>query len=956
MNGDQGVLVEAEAYLLAKFSKTSSHLLIYHMLDTAAVSLALWNEVLPSEIKNHLINQINGSGEPVILLEKLFAFITGIHDLGKITPSFQIMVYKFLEEHNTLSIANKKLFEQYRRFKEKYRLPDMIPKRYHHGLLSYITIIQNAAEFFPETNNPSNKMALKPLAQILGAHHGKFHSQRKLGHIRRRNATGDENWTALQARFIQIVAKVIGCEENLIIVPKIFQGEDSIPLGTFFAGFVCVADWIASNENFFPHQMEYEDFNSLIRYWEQTQEIASDVLQRLHWIIPRQGEMVSEFQGLFPFDPRPLQEQVIQLSIHAAECYIIEAPTGVGKSEAAMYVATQNELLGLRGSYFALPTQATSNQMFGRVKTYVMSMLQNSTEAFNIMLLHGHSMLHEDFARLPKFVPKDIYDETQEIVPIAAEWFTFRKRGLLSPYGVGTIDQALLSILRTPHFFLRLFGLTGKTLILDEVHAYDTYMTQLIERLLEWIGALGSSVVLLSATLPKSRQKRLSEAYSRGRAVFQPNISRVEEPVIDQTPYPRLSWTTQSEILQQSVETSSVGQKELQIEHLSSSGDGSKLREYLKTQLAEGGCAALICNTVREAQEYREDLTSLAQEEGVRVILFHARYRFMDRNRTEREILSLFGKYEGDDPKPRPKKAIVISTQIIEQSLDIDFDLMVTAVAPIDLLLQRAGRLHRHQRTNDNSRPNKLKNPKLILFEPSFKKGTKIPNFSRYAMIYHPHILLRTWLLLQCYESITIPGDVETMIETVYQDTEKIPEQLNHRITDEIQTYWDVSWKDLQKKQEIYREIAKNNIIPSPGSLEDFFEMSEAELEEENPQIHESHQALTRLISPTINLVLILKKEKDHARKILNKNRTQGLTTPSAKWFLDRSVHLSTHSIVNHFQNIDPPSRFSRTAVLKFHRIVYLDDRNEYQFESEGKVAPKRLQLDPILGVKLIRN
>ena len=312
------------------------------------------------------------------------------------------------------------------------------------------------------------------------------------------------------------------------------------------------------------------------------------------------------------------------------------------------------------------------------------------------------------------FTPYDIEAE-EERSPghppadvIAAEWFTYRKRGLLAPYGVGTVDQGLLAVLKTRHYFVRLFGLSHKTVVVDEVHAYDAYMSKLLERLLEWLAALKCSVVLLSATLPSNKRTALLTAFTKGLGIS-PD-SRPSEV----TAYPRLSWVTSagsgschfedspqfSRILQLRFVEGEVFAKETSEFHLG---------ELLKKALAEGGCAAVICNTVSRAQEVytalKPHFPGIEAGDGwPELDLFHARYLFEGREKRELRTLLRFGKpggqAEGEEGNfrevKRPHRAVLVATQVIEQSLDLDFDVMVTEMAPIDLILQRAGRLQRH--------------------------------------------------------------------------------------------------------------------------------------------------------------------------------------------------------------------------------------------------------------------
>ena len=387
--------------------------------------------------------------------------------------------------------------------------------------------------------------------------------------------------------------------------------------------------------------------------------------------------------------------------------------------------------------------------MFGRVRDFLQDRYKDGL--VQLQLLHGHASLSSEFEVLRKnhnriFAPRySGVEEDDHLEVVASEWFTYRKRGLLSPFGVGTIDQALLAVLQTKHVFVRLFGLAHKTVIIDEVHAYDAYMTTLLERLLEWLAALGSPVVLLSATLPRSRRNGLLAAYLRG-------LGDQSEEIRSDASYPRISWVSgNSGPSARTVRVSPRGTKEVSMEWTGGSvpaHDGSSfpLGERLREALAQGGCAAVICNTVRRAQEIYRALKpyfpGTAEDGKPELDLLHAQYLFQDRDKREKRSLARFGSRVRT--RSGPNKAVLVATQVIEQSLDLDFDLMVSDMAPVDLLLQRAGRLHRHERR----RPHGLGQPRLLVCQPEMDGG--VPRFEPgTAAVYDSHILLRTWLTLR---------------------------------------------------------------------------------------------------------------------------------------------------------------------------------------------------------------
>jgi len=198
-----------------------------------------------------------------------------------------------------------------------------------------------------------------------------------------------------------------------------------------------------------------------------------------------------------------------------------------------------NKASGHKGAFIALPTQATSNQMFTRLNEF----LQKSDDGpkTQLVLVHGRALLSEKYQEL-RFNATFGSDSDEKTV--AEEWFSYRKRGLLSPFGVGTVDQVLLSVLHTKHFFLRMFGLAGKTVIIDEVHSYDLYTGTILDHTLRWLSALKANVILMSATLPTERLKRLISSYSPAYVLTETNypcVRMIEEGRALSVPFQSMS-------------------------------------------------------------------------------------------------------------------------------------------------------------------------------------------------------------------------------------------------------------------------------------------------------------------------------------------------------------------------------------------------------------------------------
>ena len=427
---------------------------------------------------------------------------------------------------------------------------------------------------------------------------------------------------------------------------------------------------------------------------------------------------------------------------------IVEAPMGEGKTEAALLIFDALAARGATGLYFALPTQATSNQIFGRVERFLRSTFPGETHGLH--LVHGDAGLSDAYGAL-----KDLAFKTRSVGgvagddqgPIADAWFARSKRALLAPIAVGTVDQALLGVLGVRHGFLRLHALAGKVVVIDEVHAYDTYTSELLDRLLSWLRALGATVVLLSATLPTARREALVRAFGA-------------TPALPES-YPRITVAREGPASSRSFAT--------RRDHLPVSivwQDRATLPARLAEALAGGGCAVWIVNTVRRAQRTYLDLCKLRDRgllpPGITVDLLHARFPFDARAVRERRAEESFGPGEEN----RPRAAILIGTQVLEQSLDLDFDLMVTEIAPVDLVLQRAGRLHRHKRKR--ARPSAVKQPALWIMIPEGDERPEGPVFGSSAYVYSEAILLRSWIALRECTEVTLPTDIEPLIEAVY--------------------------------------------------------------------------------------------------------------------------------------------------------------------------------------------
>jgi CRISPR-associated endonuclease/helicase Cas3 len=890
------------------------HPLIFHLLDVGHVCELLWQHSLKGSMHTWLSETLCLREDETL---RWFCFWASLHDIGKATPAFQCKAQRI----------NSQVYVDLQQDGYDFRGAD---SRTGHGILT-MQLLRDLLKESDFVGSVEPRLAQK-LATALGGHHGLFPQSGMAW--RSMDNLGAGKWQAARNTLVEALATYWRVGD----LPRPSDSVSPASLMTL-AGLVSVSDWIASNEEFFP----YESGRLPLRtYAAASRTRAESALNRLAWCQWQPPAAPASLSDLFASiqnnEPRPVQTMVAELDLNSAGLVIIEVPTGEGKTEAAMYLADRwATRLKQRGCYFALPTQATSNQMFSRVRQYLESRYHD--ERVNALLLHGHAALSAEFKQLrdnadkmfsPGQVEQDAGDEGEKATVLAAEWFTHRKRGLLAPFGVGTIDQVLLSVLQTRHVFVRLFGLGHKTIILDEVHAYDTYMTTLIERLLEWLAALGSSVVLLSATLPNSRRRRLAEAFNRG-------LGGTAELSIAE-PYPRVTWLTRDKSGEQHVATSEQSRKHIRLRHIEGGlAEGSEVLpwgEELRAALKSGGCAAVICNTVTGAQKTYTALKSFFDQDELDIL--HARYPFGEREVCERRALTRFGK-PGDPDVERPERAVLVSTQVIEQSLDLDFDLMVTDLAPMDLLLQRAGRLHRHDRPE---RPEALGEPTLWIVQSELDEDS-VPLFARgKSIVYDPHVLLRTWLALRDRPVIRVPDDVEELVEAVY-DNRECPDSLPK----ELAAVWCATRDTCDGVLAQQQAEAHTRWIKSPSFDGALWHMTVDSKGEEAPELHQAHRALTRLGGPTVNVVCLAESEAASKRK-----QSGGPSPRETESLLNRSLSLSHRGVVSELLREEPPSAWRRSSLLRHHRLLILDERDA------STIGRYRIHLDSELGLIIEQN
>ncbi|MBI9051885.1 MAG: CRISPR-associated helicase Cas3' [Anaerolineaceae bacterium] len=871
------------------------HNLLWHLIDTGMVAHALWDSSLSDALKKDMAQALSLD---ITQTGKLVSFWVALHDIGKAGPAFQ----------RKWDFGKQRIKQAGFTFPPS---PEIIPG--YHGLAT-TWIMEN---YWEEEHIIQDRSFSISLALALGGHHGEFPSSGEMNStVYRSDHLGDGRWKAARIAIINQL-KEIFTPPDIYMPPSGMEPCNALLF--LLAGLTTTADWIASNSTYF----KFDDGSMPMEtYLHKSAEEAQYALQDLGWHGWKSSGDPHTFTQLFPeFIPNSLQSAFIEHTqgLDSPYLLILEAPTGSGKTESALYLAdTTIQKEYKAGIYIAMPSQATSNQMYDRTTKFLSERYKHIP--LNILLVHGAALIKEDFSKVRiQGIGQDQQQAQGNI--IGAEWFLPRKKSLLAPFGIGTVDQTFLSVMRCKHFFLRLFGLAHKVVIFDEVHAYDVYMLEIFKRLLNWLRSVNTSVIILSATLPEQSRFELLQTYT----------GQVEDVDVPSIEFPRLSISTQNQI-----QVFPLGVTESRCIALQWLAE-EDLTTILSNELASGGNAAIICNRVDHTLEIYERLKEVFPSEEL--LIFHSRFPYCWREQIETKIKDRYGK----NSSSRPQRSIVIATQVIEQSLDLDFDLMISDLAPVDLLIQRAGRLHRHQgNAHPPSRPTALTEPKLMLLLPDQEQDP--PSFSKDGSIYAPYILQRTWFAIHSLSLLNLPAQTDELIGKVY--SEELMDEIRADLWPQMQEYFR---KMLHEDDEDSLK-AVNQLIKTPnkrilGSLQAGFD------DEHDPASHSLMQTLTRNARPSVQLVCLFQEADglytldQHLLVNLDQQPDHQITVAC----LRSALSLSNPALVRHFLSQPKPTGWKKSPALRSHLpIIFTND--VYQSDKID------LFLDPIKGLVQQKN
>ena len=763
---DEDLLLQLQPFLWAKSSPFKP--LREHLLEAGFIAQTLITKGCFLPLKIQLMYQTGLSSDEVV---HLVGYLASVHDIGKASPFF---------------IGNG-------------AYPPAKDFLYQHGLhcpplLHFRHEKYGAAvlrQIWKEKKRFASSAMRRSLSYIIENHH-----QGKLGVAGPLSQDRSDYWSILQNRM----------EEELwqcFQPPSSFVPENMDAFCMILLGIVVAADWIASGD-IFADRLPFTDVEAMCK---ETTVRTEKFLRANYLLHQEEPKEIRTFTDLWPFIPRsgmrPLQSETETVFQQPRKplAMILEAPMGEGKTEAALYAASQlAKVWHKEGFYVALPTAATSNQMYGRVN----EMLER-LHLPQAKLMHSMAWLTND---------NDMNYHGEESSQ-AALWTEPLRLGLIAPFAVGTVDQVMMAALRVKYGVLRLAGLTDKVLIIDELHSYDAYMSEIISTLLKWCRVLQIPVVMLSATLPLEKKEDYAKIYD-SHAVFSEGKS-----------YPCITAFYGDEAMQQFPVAGSHQTMDAKLELLPLLNNSEGIAVRVVRQINEsGGCYCLLCNTVTEAQKLYQEVKSLDNE--LPVLLFHARFPAKRRNELEKECLQKLS----SDPARRPEKLLVIATQVVEQSLDVDFDYLFTDICPIDLLFQRIGRVWRHEETR---RPLEISGPAVTVLIP------KNHDFGATGIVYPPILLEKTLDLLSEKAVLHIPQDIPEFVDDVYSANDITPEKL-------------MKWAEYKLDEELNESSAQGVALPEPSKKKFWLSHNGGELfDDDDPFV----LAKTRLGEESVRLSFI---------------------------------------------------------------------------------------------------
>lgn len=711
-----------------------------HLLDASGVALELWDTWVAPSVKSAVSKPFGGDTD---LARNFLAVCAGLHDIGKASPAFQSKVtglYALVPDEMRTSFTPtprpRRGEDEDEGYREAFGEWLVSQAQEHHTRAGGAHLHMLYRNVYGNRNVAGDngvaprESALETLVSAVVGHHGSYADVSSTGTLpkhavlssmsRRLEAFGGEIWESARTDLMHMVLDALELPHDYLNTLFVYQMD--APSRAMTAALVVMCDWIASSESVIPLVARH-DWGTIPVHLERGKEAVRKLNFPAQWTPPRHNthsdvEVASLYQKRFgrneeTFTPTLLQRKVIE----AAECglrdkgaglLLIEAPTGTGKTEAALVAA---EILAKRhdrsGVIYTMPTRATADAAFTRVRNWLNA---TSREGVSLTLHHGMSAFNDEYAtEIGAVKHRADATETFDMSVVTCEpecvdsaeahrWFSTGGKRILSSMVVGTIDALLEAGLDRKHVSLKHLGLHSKVIVVDEVHSSDAYMLEYLCTVLAKAGAYGIPVIALTATATPSLRKRLHSAYI--------GLPESKVDILEPASFPTV--TTSAHMVPEVREFPAARGVQDQKPPVNFSVNGSlnthdDVAEEAIRLYRAGGAVCVVSNTVGRAQRvYDAVLTQVPASDAT---LNHSRFTAKDRRDKDTTLLARFGKLATRKPH------IVVATQVVEQSLDVDFDVMLSDVAPIDYLIQRAGRVHRH----DHPRPVGMETPHVTL-------------------------------------------------------------------------------------------------------------------------------------------------------------------------------------------------------------------------------------------------
>ncbi|WP_189135443.1 CRISPR-associated endonuclease Cas3'' [Wenjunlia tyrosinilytica] len=857
--------------------------LVRHLLDAAAMALYLWDHYLSGNQRRSIAVGLGAEADPA-QARVLVALCAGLHDIGKLSG------FQLCDARGKEGLSREFVRDQGER---------LGTTRIGHAVAGMQAAPAVLAALGLGDTGMAEDEGVDRVAEIIGGHHGVFSRLNRgmtdlAGY---QELFGGLKWADQRAVHAAAVHDLLGVPP----LPERFEASAAV----LVTGLVILADWLVSQESYLERR-QHALRPSLQEHFEKSCRDAVELVREAG-LVPVELAR-KDFAEAYDIkgEPNPLQRSVARGLAEAlavpeagkAGILVVTAAPGDGKSETALEAERLlSQVCGTRGFAFLLPTMATSDPMHARVAGVLD---RQGAAGAGLTLTHSMAWLNSaysdgELSGGPAVLVCDGEEEGDTAARHQAamrprQWLRGGKRPLLAQWTVGTIDQALMAVLPIRHNALRLLALSGKTCIVDEAHAYDPYMQVLLGRLLNWLGAYGVPVVLLSATLPVSVSDRLVKEYLRG--VGKHSVRELKRRSFE-VPYPGWLYvdaaTARCERIGEPDRQDQAAQRRMelavQVESvvhtpLGKGGERARLAVIecvLEPLLLEcggevGGYALVVCNTVGEAQDTYTWLRDRCAARGlgeVELVLLHARFPGDVREGRTRLVSQGMGR-----PGRRLGRMVVVATQVVEQSLDLDADLVVSDLAPLALLLQRAGRCWRHEvwwaqhgRPGGKPRPAwaACTGPRLVVLDPLLAGGGQVPK--HWGSVYAEHLLLETSEVLAGLGPgpINIPDDVQALVEKVHGDR-----------SDRFD--WDSprrekAWVEFEGENLAQRGMGESIAVPRVGSVDELHSLHSLGVEGE-------WQIATRLGADAVRLLCVYMQED--GSETLDEEGNYALPTPDS--------------------------------------------------------------------------